>query len=221
MKKLNFNRKWRSITLIVGGMTCLSTLSFNCAPSLFQSASYSSMGSSLSPFSTFEKTNATISLLTGEQTFQTMLNVTGQTTTSTGAQMNEYNSRLTFLSTTDNLANITSSLILASTSLAGEVCNGLVAKEKALPAASRRFFTSMNFGATPANNAAADFMASVNMLAVSAWGRTMNQDEQQIFSDFFEEFKANLKTTNNAAQTDNLCISACSAVLSSFDALVY
>jgi hypothetical protein len=219
MKFPTLSRKWKSISVIVAGMAGLSTLSFNCAPSLFQSATYSS-SSRFSPFS-LDNIQSKYSLLTAEQSYKTMLNVTDQDFTINGNQQNEYNARFNSLGSTNNLGNLTGSLLLGTTSLAGEICNGLVQKEKALTADARRFFKGINFAVTPANNTAQAFLSSVDVLAVSAWGRNINPEEQALFAQFFEDFKANLKTTNNAQQTDNLCISACSAVLSSFDALVY
>jgi hypothetical protein len=220
MKKMNMSRKWKSISIVVAGLCGLSTLSFNCAPSLFQSATYSSSGS-MSLFSTFSKVNTPVSLMSGEQIYQSMLNVTGQTQGATTTQADEYQSRINAFPTADSLSNMSSPMMLAASSLAGEVCNGLVAKEKALGASSRRFFQAIDFTKKPADNTLAGFLSAADVLAVSAWGRHMSTDEQKIFSDYFEEYKANLTTTNNAAQTDNLCISACAAVLSSFDALVY
>lgn len=220
MKFPMISRKWKSISVILVGMFGLSTLSFNCAPSLFQSATYSSSGSGLGLFS-LDNIQSKYSLLTAEQSYQTMLNVTGQVLTGTGNQQNEYNQRFNSLAATNNLGNMTGSLMLGTTSLAGEICNGLVAREKGLTADARRFFKSINFAVKPSDNNVQSFLSAVDVLAVSAWGRNINAEEQQIFSAYFEEFKANLKTTNNAQQTDNLCITACSAVLSSFDAMVY
>lgn len=214
------SRKWKRIAIAVAGLCGLSTLSFNCAPSLFQSATFSSSGST-SLFSTFSKVDTPVSLMTGEQIYQSMLNVTGQTQAATATQEEEYKSRINAFSQIDNLANMSSPMMLAASSLAGEVCSGLVAKEKALGASARRFFQAIDFSKKPSDNNLDGFLSSMDVFAVSAWGRHMNPDEQRIFSEYFEEYKANLTATNNAAQTDNLCISACSAVLSSFDALVY
>lgn len=220
MKIPTISRKWKSISVIIVGMFGLSTLSFNCAPSLFQAASYNLSSTGLGIFS-LDNIQSKYSLLSAEQSYQTMLNVTGQNLTGTAAQQTEYNQRFNSLGATNNLANLTGSLMLGSTSVAGEVCNGLVAKEKALAADARRFFRGINFTVRPSDNNLAAFLSAVDVLAVSAWGRNINAEEQVLFSQYFEEFKANLKTTNNAQQTDNLCITACSAVLSSFDALVY
>ncbi len=221
MSQFKVSAKWRKISVVIVGLIGLSTLSFNCAPSLFQSATYSSNGGSLGLFSNFTKVNTAVSLLTGEQVYESMLNVTGQSQAATGGQRTEYMSRLNAFSPIDNLGNINSPLMLAATSLAGEVCNGLVAKEKPMGAASRRYFQNINFAAKPSDNTVDGFLGSMEVLAVSAWGRPMSAEERQIFTDYFAEFIADLTTTNNAAQTDNLCISACAAVLSSFDSIVY
>ena len=220
MKMMTMSRKWKRISIVVAGLCGLSTLSFNCAPSLFQSATYSSSGS-FNLFSTFTKVNTPVSLMTGEQIYESMLNVTGQSQAATTTQVDEYKSRINAFSPIDNLANMSSPMMLAASSLAGEVCNGLVTKEKGLAASSRRFFQGIDFTKKPSDNNAAGFMSAMDVFAVSAWGRHMSTEEQQVFSAYFEEFKSNVTTTNNAAQTDNLCISACAAVLSSFDALVY
>lgn len=220
MKNVRISTKWRRISVVVAGLMGLSTLSFNCSPSLFESAVGKGGSSSFGSFSSYEKTNTPYSLLTGEQAFESMLNVTGQSTAPSAAQRTEYATRLNSFSADDNLANISSPLLLATTSLGGEVCNGLVAKEKALAAGARRFFGAINFGANVANNSQDAFLSSVDVLAVSAWGRNLDSDERAIFAAYYAEFKSNLTTDNNAA-TDNLFITACSAVLSSFDALVY
>lgn len=219
MNNLKLSTKWKRISMVLAGMIGLSTLSFNCAPSLFQSASYSS-GSRLGTFSTFGKVNTPVSLLTGEQIFQSMANVTGQSLAITNNQRNEYNSRFNSFSATDSMGNFNSPMLLAATSLAGEMCNGLVAKEKALAATARRYFQNINFNATPAVNTLDAYLSSIEVLAVSAWGRSLTSEERTAFTEYFAEFKSNIAQMNNQA-TDNLAITSCAVVLSSFDALIY
>ena len=97
MKIPTISRKWKSISVIIVGMFGLSTLSFNCAPSLFQAASYNLSSTGLGIFS-LDNIQSKYSLLSAEQSYQTMLNVTGQNLTGTaGRSTNRVQSTLQFV----------------------------------------------------------------------------------------------------------------------------
>jgi len=213
MKMKNLSQKWTRISMIVAGMTAMVTLTFNCAPSVFQSAKGGS--GSFDLFSIFDKPNAPISLMTAEQTYRSMLNVTGQTAAPVGTA--EYNLRFASMSATDSLANINSPLLLASTSLAGEVCNNLLNAEKASDA--RRFFNGVNFSAGQNAGAADLYAAAVEAMAQAFWGRPLNAEEASILTGFYTSFTTG--ANNNADLTNDLYLGTCAAMLSSFDSLVY
>jgi hypothetical protein len=212
MKNRKVSNKWQKISLIAFGMGVLGTLSFNCSPALFESKKGGSSGS-LELLSVFEETNAPITLLTAEQTYQSMLNVTGQTATPVARA--EYTSRFGAMSSTQSLTNVNSPLLLASTSLAGDVCNSAITAEMST-ANPRRLFGSINFAAAPDLVA---FQGSAAAMAEAFWGRRINGEELAQINLFYEEMTTGV--TANAALTRALALGACSAMLSSFDSLVH
>ncbi len=204
--------KWKKISVILAGMCGLATLSFNCSPALFESRQGTGTRS-LEIFSVFEATNAPIVLLTAEQTYQSMLNVTGQSTTPVSRP--EYLSRFGTLSATPNLGNMNSPLMLASTSLAGDVCNGAITKESSAGGA-RTLFPGVDFSAAPN---AATFAEAVSAMGEAFYGRRINGEEMAILNGYFAEMSAG--ETQNAQLTRRVILGACSSMLSSFDSLVY
>lgn len=227
MKKntnLSISKKWMNISVILFGMFGLSTLSFNCAPALFQAASVapgtlgsSSLGDVISenPKEIFVEPKSPFVLMTSKQMFQSMLNLTGQFNRKTAAQQTEFLARTQSLPDVSNVASVNAPLQLASTSLAGEVCRKLIDDEKA---GTRRIFTGVDFNAGPANQAAG-YTASVTNMAIKFWGRSPSRSEASELTTFFQDFTSGV--TNNAAETDKLYLATCSAMLASFDAITY
>ena len=211
MKNKILSNKWQKISVILMGMCGLATLSFNCSPALFEAQRGGSSGS-VELFSVFEKTNAPITLLTAEQTYQSMLNVTGQ---SAPIARTEYVSRFGTMSSTPNLTNMNSPLLLASTSLAGDVCNSAITSEISA-ATPRRLFASINFAAAPDEGA---FQNSAAAMAEAFWGRRINGEELAHLNSYYAEMTTGV--TANAALTRAVALGACAAMLSSFDSLVY
>jgi|GEM_PF-5666747 len=212
MNTPNVSVKWKKIAVIVAGMCGLSTLSFNCAPTLFES-SKSSGGSVFDTFSVYEATNAPLTLLTAEQTYQSMLNVTGQSVAP--VSRTEYLARFGTMASTPNLGNMTSPLMLASTSLAGDICNNLITAE-APAGATRKYFVNVNFNAGPDVNT---FNSSIAAMAEGFWGRRINAEEVSILNSFYSDLTTGV--TANAALTRAVMLGSCAAMLSSFDSLVY
>lgn len=217
-KNLSLKRNLR-IGIVILGLSGLSTLSFNCAPGLFKSADHSEESSSVGgqgSTPSFDKPKAPWVLMTSEQVFQTMLNVTGQPVP-TAAQRTEFDARTGALAGTDNLTNLNAPLALGATSLAGEVCNGLIVKESVANAV-RKFFVGVNFGANPAANNAQAFANATSVMARSFYGRELKAEEASILSAFYTDFIAGATAVDN---TKDLYLSACAAMLSSTDALTY
>jgi len=162
-------------------------------------------------------------LMISDQTFQSMLNVTGQAGAQTNTQVTEFNLRTSSLSDTDSLSMVNAPLMVAATSLAGEVCNGLVAKEKAMAAASRLFFNGVDFTKPVSQNNAQAYSDSASAMAQAFYGRALDPDEQAALSQYYVDFGKGLTGTlaTNANQTSVLYITLCAAMLSSFDALTF
>jgi len=222
MNKNNFSKIART-TVVCVCLVGLSTLTFNCGGQKFQSAGVSESSSlgGVTP-GVYDKPVSPYALMTGEQQFQSMLNVTGQAMP-TPAQVTEYSLRQGALADNDNLAVVSAPLMMGSTSLAGEVCNGLLVKEKALAAAARTFFAPVDFTKTIAANSAQAFSTSAESLAQALYGRSLKVEEQSILSAFYAEFTGQLTAAEAAqtAQTTALYLSLCSGMLATFDSMTY
>ncbi len=217
---IKFNLKFRRITALIVAMIGLGTLSFNCAPSLFENADYDTAGSagqSGQDLFQDQKTSPWV-LQNTYQVFSSFANVTGQYLAITANQLAEYDARTGALSQTDKITDINAPLQLGATSLAGEFCNGLIARESAA-GATRKYFNGVNFGANLAANNATSFTAAIDAMAQGFWGRMLNADESSILNAFYADFVATAGT--QAAQTRNLYLATCAAMLASFDTLTY
>lgn len=217
MKKINL--KWKRISLILAAMAGLSTLTFNCAPSMFQAKSgdFSSLSSTGDVFSAVR--NSPYTLMTARQTYKTFLNVTGQEGAQTNNQLNEYTARFSTLATTDRVTNLNAPLQMAATSLAGEVCNGLLAKEVAAPAANRKFFGQVDFTRAASANTRAAFDSAIEVMANSFWSRPPSEEEKTMLGSFYTEFSGSAGTA--AAGTRTMYLAACTGMLAAFDTYTY
>ncbi len=163
-----------------------------------------------------------LALLNADQALSTMLRLTGQSAPN-NAVLNEYNIRNSSFSVRSELTMMNAPLLLSATSLAGEVCNSLIAKERGLASESRLFFQGINFstGVDKINNTI--FMTTIDRFAEKLWGRPLTDSESALFADFFATFVMDLTDAQRtqAAQTQALALSACSATLSSFETLTF
>ncbi|MBK9321708.1 MAG: hypothetical protein IPM97_01925 [Bdellovibrionaceae bacterium] len=161
-------------------------------------------------------------LLSAEQTLASMMKVTNLTTAS-AATLTEYTARYGSLAAGNDLNMANGPLMLGSTSLAGEVCNSLVAQESAAAAAARNFFGSINFAAGIASVDNASYALAIRGMARSFWGRNENASELAMLTAFKQEMSDALAAANRtaAASTRSLVVGTCAAMLSSLDALTY
>jgi hypothetical protein len=215
------------LTAIFGG---LSLYSFNCAPPSFEVADNGSLtlsstgntitgnGPSLDP-----KVVAPQALLTSEQIYESMMNLTGQKATPTNTQLQEFDRRAGSFGVSPALEKVNAPMMIALTSFSGEVCNGLVAKEQALAAAQRTYFGSVNFGAAVSALDNTSYQDAVSKMINSFIGRAPSSEETALFTTFKTDFIAAIPAANltQPAQTRALILSSCAAVLSSFDIYTY
>lgn len=155
-------------------------------------------------------------MLTFNQQYQSMLNVTGQT--QTASQKAEFELRSGALAGSDGVDGINGPMMIAATSLAGEVCNGLIIKEKA--SSQRRFFSGVDFNQTLKNHSPDTFMKVASTMAGNFYARQLREDETKELTDFYKEFVTGAGTAD-ATQLKNVYLSLCSAMLSSFDSMTY
>lgn len=218
MKKSSLRiRRTAALILVMLG---LGTMHFNCAPSLFEAANHSggssNSGASVDLFAD-QKTSPWV-LQNTYQVFSSFAHLTGQYLQVSNAQLQEYDARTGALSQTDKISDINAPLQLAATSLAGEFCSGLIARESA-GGATREYFNGVNFGANLANNNATSFANAIAAMAQGFWGRDIKSEEQAILNAYYSDFVATAGNAN--AQTRNLYLSTCAAMLASFDTLTY
>lgn len=231
--KLENKKILKNASIVVGLFGVLSFYGFNCAPASFNVANQSGNAilssngivsvDDVGSGTLDQKTDLPYALQTSEQIFNSFINLTDQPNFSNEV-MNEYNRRSGALSVTPDLKYVNAPMLLAITSIAGEVCNGLVAREQAIAdTTQRRFFSNVNFAQAVANFDQQSYSATVSRLANSFWGRAPSSEEIQMFSEFRNEFIAAIPAAqvNQAAQTRALALSVCSAMLATFDVYTY
>lgn len=214
------------LVLLVLIFGALSVVGFNCGRPQFQVdqnlVSYSNDSSSAMLVSSSDKVDTAWALLTSEQVFRSMLSLTNQSQPTT-AMINEYNSRAGGLGVTTNLNLMNGPMMIAVTSLAGIVCDGLITKEAAMMSGQRTFYNSIDFTKGPSLVSDTAYADMVSRFSNHMWGRDLDQDEQAIYAGYLSEFRTNLSATdvNLASQTKVLALSVCTSALSTFDSYTY
>lgn len=207
--------------LIVGVFAAISIVTgFNCSAQKAYSVKTNFSSDETSLIAKGE--DLPYSLLNAEQALSSMINVTGLGATNTNIN-NEYNIRNSSFAVTSGLSKINAPMLLSATSLAGEVCNSLITKERPLATSARSYFQSVNFAAGPAQINDASYDSTVLQLTQKFWGRNPSPEELQILADFRSEHMAALTAAERAAttQTGIFYLSLCSSLLSSFDSLTF
>ena len=206
-------------------LAALAMSTISCAPRMFESANKSATSSSLCDSDCFGKPDSPYALMTSYQVFSSMLNVTEQNNAVSPTMRAEYDSRAGTLADNDNIASVTAPLQMATTSVAGEVCNSLLVREQALASANRKFFGQVDFTLSLAQNSATTYMRSLSSLAETFWGRSATEDELRLLRNFYDDFLATSGSVGSAAEqvrsTRKLYLSVCSAMLSSFDMMIH
>ncbi|QDK45131.1 hypothetical protein DOM22_08160 [Bdellovibrio sp. ZAP7] len=221
------NKKYTKFLFYVLPSMFFVTVSFNNCGRYGEMQGASDLSSTSSSGTATESTDSEAlgmpyALLSAEQTFESMLRVANVSTVS-AALSTEYANRYGALAAGNDLTMANGPLMLSATSLGGEVCNSVLATEKAEAAGSRDFFNSINFAAGVSSMTDAQFNASVRGMARSYWGRNETAEELALLQTFKSEFIAALAANarTQAASTSNLMLATCAAMISSFDALSY
>jgi hypothetical protein len=235
MKNLSFESKKniKNIVIVTALFGTLSFYGFNCAPPSFSTSDDGSQsmvtGSSfvdeVTPGGVLdEKTNIPYALLTIEQVLNSMLNLTGQETYNV-AVANEYNIRAGSFSVTPDMKFVNGPMLIAISSLAGEVCNGFVAREQAIAfnagTNTRRIFNAVDFAQAPATGLSQTSLNDVvGKMANAFWGRAPSSEELTLYTSFRTDF-VTAAATQNAAATRALALATCASMLSSMDSFSY
>jgi hypothetical protein len=237
MKNLSFETKKniKNIAIVTALFGTLSFYGFNCAPPSFSTSDDGSQsfvtGSGFVPVdevtpggSLDQKTDLPYALMTIEQIFASMINLTNQPNFS-NAIMNEFNLRSGSFSVTPDLKFVNGPMLIAITSLAGEVCNGFITGEQAIAfnagSNARRVFNLVDFAQAPAAGLTQNSLNDVvGKLANAFWGRAPSSDELTLYTGFRTDFVAAV-AVQNAAQTRALALATCTSILSSMDSFSY
>ncbi|MES2962840.1 MAG: hypothetical protein V4760_03045 [Bdellovibrionota bacterium] len=222
MKMFNLSEK-KSLQLLA--LSTIMLLSYqNCGPGVLNSANQASEGQTFTVNGTGtgvtdlnEVVDAkAVGISYSENTFTSMLNQTGVAAPS-AATRTAVTTQFSKLSETGKADSVTAPMWISITTVAGELCNDLVNQERALAAASRRFYTGIDFAVGPASISAAAKDDVIRRLARSFWGRNETaQEKTLILSSFNGTF-----TSATAADTQSGAMFLCTAMLSSLDAHKY
>lgn len=215
------------ITAIFGG---LSLYSFNCAPPSFKIADQGSLvmastGDVITGNGPLLDTKvvAPQALLTSEQIYESLMNLTGQKESVTNSQLQEFDRRSGSFGVSPELEKVNAPMMIALTSFSGEVCNGLVKKEQDLDAAQRQYFKNINFNAAAGQVTEANYQDAISKMINSFIGRAPSSEEVTLFTQYKTDYMAAIPANqvNQTAQTKSLMLSTCAAILSSFDVYTY
>lgn len=216
---MNMKKYLQVLLLFVGSVLVLVAYN-NCAPSAGFTVISGTVDSS-SRGQDLDKIQLPIALLSADQLYSSMVSVAA---VPLGSQLQaEFNRRYSALAAGNDLILANAPLLLAATSLGGEVCNLLVIQERTLAAAERRVFGSINFSAGPNLVTEEAYKTAVRALARQFWGRNETAEEfgylQEFKSEFIEALAVADRTKTNF--TNSLMQSTCAAMISSFDAITY
>jgi hypothetical protein len=168
------------------------------------------------------KTSNPVALLSYEQVFKSMASVTGVPTTN-GTVNNEFSRRQGLLASGYDLSGVTSPMLIGITNLGSTFCGQLINSEKAMAAASRKFFIEVDFTKGADMLSESIFMAAVQRMALAFWGRPANATELSYLaaarSDFLSDFTATEVKSTTAS--NNLTVFACTAMLASADSFTF
>lgn len=160
------------------------------------------------------------SLMTSDQVYLTMSELTGIAPTDTIASEYEGTSR-TALSGTQKVAGITPPVMMSAANLASRFCNNLVALESGRDPSERRFFGAVDFTVGPSSIEDAEYEDILVQLSQKIWGRSLSGFERQAFYEFRSEYVGGLDAAGarNRTQTVRMMLSLCTAVLASYEAM--
>lgn len=234
----------KSLGIVTAIFGVLSLYSFNCAPPSFQvadggSAVLSSTGvlipdgggnGQVDPAPVLSQ-----SLLTSEQVYSSLMNITDQytpvTTQIQNNQLNEFGIREGAFTVAPELTWLNSPMLIALTSFAGSVCEGVVQREQNITdITARKYFVGVNFGGVVTNFTETDYLASVTRMTNNFWGRAPSSEEVTAFTSFRTDFIAAPQTAgltpadpNRSAtqRTRDIAVATCTAILSSYDVFTY
>lgn len=195
----------------------------NCAPGVVQSTKLPSTGGGIAetPLNIDEDTKP-VTVTYSENLITSMQLQTGLQTLSTRT-VNANTSAKEKISETGKADSVNAPMWMAVTNLAGEVCLDLVTDEKAKAAGSRRFFGQVDFTRAPASFSADAKSDMIRRMARNFWGRNETVAEKTVIVSSLDGAIADPRraNANDAAETEDILVYACTAMLSSLNAITF
>jgi hypothetical protein len=146
----------------------------------------------------------TVSSVYSKQVLDQLMNCAGVKKVS-DKTISMYESKKGAVSTLGSPETITSPMIMAVTSISGEICNDLINQEVSAP----RIFVGIDLASTRLP-AAADAKDAIRRLALSCWQRRETTNELQTVIDL----------ANSGSNSRTSALLMCTAMLSSLDAIL-
>ena len=221
MKNQKFTKNTVSL-LVLGTIMVVSYQ--NCAPGSMSSAKGSASSASTSPPVAISGDGTPTNVIdyhatavnNSENIVTTMQNQLGVTTLSK-ATLTTIGSQISKIPASTKPDSVNGPEWVAITAIGGNICDDLVTQEKALAAASRRFFSQIDFTKGPASQTAASKDDSISRLARAVWARNETPTEHAaIRASMDASF-----TSTTVADTANEMLFACTAMIASLDAQRY
>jgi hypothetical protein len=224
MKKMTLSQKRKLVaatSLPISAIILMVSFQ-NCSPGVVQSARLESEGTALSTNLDLDADTKPVTVAYSENILISMQQLTGIQTPSTRT-LTAATSAKAKISETGKVDSVNAPALMAVTNVAGEICLDLIIEEKAKTADSRRFFNLVDFAAAPATISTTGKSDLVRRMARNFWGRNETVAEKTVLLTSIDSVTADPRRTiaTDAAETEDVMLFTCTAMLSSIDAIAF
>ena len=213
--------KNKKISLQLASLAALVVFGYqNCAPGTLNSRSSASVNDSFSECADGlceVIDQKVVGVSNSQNTLTSMLQQTGVRAPS-NATRNAYANQGTKISETGAANTITAPMWVAVTTISSEVCNDLIAQEKALTSANRRFYNAVDFTKGYNMLSAEGKEDVIRRMARSFWARNESGQEKILIRSTLDSV---FNGGTNAESTEDAALFLCTTMLSSLKANVY
>lgn len=194
----------------------------NCSPGLVQSTKLPSTGNSGNTPLNIDEDTKPVTTVNSENLLVSMQSLAGLQAVS-ARTVTAANNAKAKVTETGKADSINGPMWLSITNLSGEICLDLITDEKAKAAGSRRFFGQVDFAAAPSSMTSEVKDDLIRRMARNFWGRNETVAERTVIKSSLDEALATppRNGVNNATETEDALIFACSAMLASLDSMKF
>lgn len=175
------------------------------------SSSQNSSGDTSQDDPTIKPNTETVALVYGKQVLDHYSTCIGSGLP-TDRTLAVYSAKSGTISETGAVSTLTAPMLMAATSIAGEVCEDLIAKEKVAP----RIFIGFDMNSMTMPNSSS-LQDAMRRIARSCWSRDEDPTEGQIIMDAVQSA---FQGANAANTTHDAALFMCTSMLGSLDSLV-